>query len=200
MDKIAIVLEDGEESLFWEGTFWKKSSKWLQPKDIRILIRAHSLQEAEQIWDELELQAAKVLVARWLGKKRLFIKELQQKMHSFGFCAKAIEIVIITYKNLGALDDEDLLQCKARRELRKGRGVKNAVLQCKRWIKETTTVSSDMRQQEEEAITKLLEKKRIQNVLHLSWKEKQSLYALLLRRGFSYDAIASILQNTEHQV
>ncbi len=194
MPKIKIIKNDVELLIYFEEELLKKTSRTGFFSGLSDLYRATSREEALEIFGKIEVKAAKALVVRWLGSRALFSTEIRQKLRDKGFSDVTISEVLLFCERIGAIDDRNLAREKTERELRKGKGQLAALIKIRRWV-DVETVSLDfskIKELEKEALTKYLQKKRV-DLPSLDFEERRKLYSALLRRGFKGENIQEIL-------
>lgn len=179
------ILTDSDSSFWlvleWEGELWKKVYKSLFIGKLRSLFFARSLQDLEELFLELEVKVAKAFAVRTLSKRALLSTELGKKLREKGISERASQEALAYCHQMGAIQDQELLDYRIRKELRKGHGLR--YIQAK-WKVEI--VQEAKRKEEKEAALKLLQQKG---------KKQKNLYLFLQRRGFCADTIQEVLRD-----
>lgn len=184
MSKLKIV-EDPESPfwvlLLWEEDLWKKVYKPLFVRKLHSLFSAKTIEEMELIFTELEEKVSKSFAVRSLSKKALLSSELLKKLREKGVSEETSQKTLTFCQKIGAIQDEDLVDSRIERELRKGHGLK--YIQSK-WKMEINTL--DKQVEEKKAAIALLQKKG---------KNQKNPYLFLLRRGFCVETIREVLKD-----
>lgn len=119
-----------------------------------------------------------------LAKKSYFSKELEKKLLEKGFSIEEIQKLIIDLKSQGWLNDEELAERFVERQKSRGYGAK--VIAHK--LREKAGFSCEIAESKETALN-LIKKKYLKDLPH----KKNKVIAALLRRGYSYDLIKTVL-------
>ncbi len=184
MERLKII-EDSDSSfwlfLMWEGELWKKVYKSLFIGKLRSLFSARNFQEVEDLFLELEVKVAKAFAVRTLSKRALLSAELGKKLREKGISERASQETLSYCQQMGAIQDQELLEYRIGKELRKGHGLR--YIQAK-WKVEIGL--EDKRNAEKEAALKLLQQKG---------KKQKNPYLFLQRRGFCLDTIQEVLRD-----
>ncbi len=183
--------------VYWEEEFLHTVDRKLFFKELTALPPVLTRQEFSQVFFLLEVKLAKRLVVRLLARKGYLSRELEKKLSSKGFSIAAIEQAITFGQKGGYIDDEQELQRLIRSEMRKGSGPQAIVMKLKHKRvseEQLKSIKEELRHRELTSLQEWLAKKRIEVDIG-DFKQRQKLYAQLMRRGFSAEAISSVLKN-----
>lgn len=132
--------------------------------------------------------SAKMAALRLLAKKQFFSGELRKKLQQRGYSLQEIEEALCWLEELGYLNDQEHLQRFVAMKSCKGYGIEAIRYQLREKCK--PEISCSMKQ-ETEAIAAFLAK-RYPNWQGVEYKQRQSLFSILRRRGFSIEAIEKV--------
>lgn len=197
MNKAKIVRKEGNYQIFWEEKLLKEVDNSLLVRGVYALASSQTKEELEEKLLDLQVKKGKALAVYWLSRRGVFQKELVEKLKGKGFPDEAIEKTVAFCQKIGALNDQKLAEEWINKELRKGRGALSAFYKMRQWVeKEQLTVDwENLSSLEIKAIEKVCEKKRISLPVE-SWKERQKLFASLLKKGFAKESIEEVLKQS----
>lgn len=181
---------DEEDPLFltllWENEVWKKVYKYLFFRKLKPLFSAKTLKDAEVLFEEIEEKVAKPFAIKCLSKKALLESELAQKMKEKGISSKTSMKVIAFCRDFGVLSDQQTLENRVERELRRGKGLMYAKAKWQR-SGDIEWGSTEKRELEKKAALAIVQK----------YKKKPDLFLFLRRRGFRSEIIQEVLNQKE---
>lgn len=178
--------------LYWKDEWVKTIYKPLLFKCLSQLSACREKEEFTSLLHEMECKAAKEEGIRLLARKGYFAAELKQKLLCKLLSEEAVDQAMAFFQQKGYVQDCKRAEAVVRKELEKGKGPQfiSQLLKHKK-------VSSDelmrlkplIAEEEQSALRRFLQKKSEK----LARLDRNKLIAYLLRRGFTYDAIDSVL-------
>jgi len=186
--------------VYWDEELLCSVYKKLFLKELSALASTPSRQEFLQVFALLETKLAKRTVVHVLAKKGYLSQELQKKLTAKGFSKAAIEHAIAFGQSGGFIDDEQELKRVIRSELRKGRGSQAILFKLKQKRvpeEQLHLLREEILKGEKQALEDWMRKRGISKDVS-DRKQRQKLYAQLMRRGFSSEAIRSVLNDDWH--
>lgn len=181
----------GEE---WARTVYKN----LFVKYLSVLKGCREKQEFLAKFEEIESQAARAEGIRLLARKGYFGPELRQKLELKGISEKAADEAVEFLKSKGYIHDGNRAEGVARRELSKGHGPQYIFQLLKQKGISTEDVAKLrplVREEERRSLLAYLNKRSSA----FEGKNRKSIAAHLLRRGFSYETIKEVVQSLDDE-
>ena len=154
------------------------------------------------IMEEVLPKRAKLRCMNLLMSREYTVQQLKDKLHQGFYPEEIIEEAVEYVASFHYIDDlryaEDYITAYEDKRSRKrieqdllGKGISRAILEqaWQQWEEKGGKIN------EETMIRKLLEKKHFDGET-ADWKEKQKMYAYLMRKGFSASEIGKVISNT----
>ena len=154
------------------------------------------------IMDEVLPKRAKLRCMNLLMSREYTVQQLKDKLHQGFYPEEIIEEAVEYVASFHYIDDlryaEDYITAYEDKRSRKrieqdllGKGISREILEqaWQQWEEKGGKIN------EETMIRKLLEKKHFDGET-ADWKEKQKMYAYLMRKGFSASEIGKVISNT----
>lgn len=186
----------------WKGELWREVDKALFINDLRDFPSCSTTEEFIAAFEKMEAKLAKLLCYRILSQRSLLSSELEKKVKERGISAHVAKTAVEECSSKGFLNDREHLKRLVAREQKKGLG-KHIIAGKLRFSKGVDPeLLSEMLEdlEPEEIVLKQLVKKYSRNANSSDPKAKQKLIAKLMRRGFSYPAIASELRCSDDEM
>lgn len=177
----------------WGDEWEQVVSKSLFARSLGKLRACRDKEEFLSVFRELELRIARAEAVRLLARKGYFSHEMRQKLLLKGLSEEAVSQVVQACVQKGYIDDAGRAQGVVRRELKKGHGLRyiDRMLQSKNVARGTVLAT-----EEETSLRAYLRKQS--SKIDLSDKQQRTkLIAKLLRRGYSYEMVRSVLDCKE---
>ena len=134
-----------------------------------------------------KLQPIKAKAFYLLAKKSYFSKELERKLQGIGYPAKEITLLLKELQHEGWLNDAELASRFVERQKAKGYGPRMIALK----LREKAGPMDIPIEESKDAARAFIEKKYRRDLP----EKREKVIAALLRRGFSYDLIKTLLED-----
>lgn len=182
--------------IYLEGELWKEVSKFAFRRYLQPLARLSSRDEVIEKFKEVQKKVATNSAINALAKRARFTKSLRSEIAKKGIDLPIIDEVLEACTKKGYLNDAALACSHVRVRLRKGYGMTRILME----LKEKTGLSLEKVKEmvefdtetEEDTLLQLLEKKYKNRDLS-DYKERQKVFAALVRRGYKSDQVANAL-------
>ncbi len=176
--------------IYWEGELFRTVTKFLFIRELNKLRFCEEKDDFLKKFQEVEVQAARKEVVRLLSKKSYFTEELRKKLLQRGICESIVELTLLYCEEKGFVDDSSRTERLIMSEFQKGHGSQYIYFK----LKQKKIPSSEVAKFRAFIATE--EKRSLQNFLkkgRKKVKEGHQLIAQLLRRGYSYESVQSVL-------
>lgn len=185
--------------IYWDGEQVRTVCKSLFIRRLSVFRGCCDKREFWIKFQEIEAQAARAEGVRLLARKGYFGPELKQKLIQKGISEEVADKAVEYFEQKGYIHDRNRAEGVARRELKKGHGPQYIfqMLKQKKISKEDVANLRPLIEKEEKQSLQAYLKKRSSA---LQGKDRRKVAAQLLRRGFSYEAIHEVFQNSEDDV
>jgi len=186
---VSYRIESGIVRIFWAEEMVYEIKEAFIPC-LSHLQQVSSKEELLLRLEECEDRAGKKLLISMLARRGLFYKQAEKKLAEQGLSLLAQGRILTWAMERGLLCDDEMIDTAVRGEFRRGKGLFALQKKIAPW--HHIQVTRELQQQEEEALFALLHKKTI-DPQSLSLLEKQKLYRVLQRKGFSVATIQKVL-------
>lgn len=181
-----------------DGEVWRSIHRSVFGRRPKFPSEFESLADWQAEFDKIELERARNYALRRLSVQNYYSGKLHQLLLDRCIQPHTAEKVISTYLEMGYLNDEAWLEAFMRGH------VKRQSIKSIRYKLRSIGIPSDILsellekwknpEEEKETVTKLLKTKyRHRNLA--DYKQKQKVIAALMRRGFNYELISSVLRS-----
>lgn len=186
--KLSILVEQKE---------WKTVPRSLFANVLTPILHCKSVEELEERFQTLEEPIAKRYAVFLLSKKAYPSVVLRKKLKEKGFSDKSVDITMQYCKKLGALNDEQLLTSFLEKKLTKGYSLYLAKQMASFRFGTAIEGNFDRLKSLENASARKLFNKHFSKFLTKNPKNLQKMINFFLRRGYTRDFIADLLQEIQ---